>query len=207
MSQGAVLSLFLIILSGPGPKLFLQRDGVQAVMPADILVEEEVRAQLRSGLTNTFRIQVLTQSPAGEILSGGALIEVRYELWDEVFIIRVIEANDRVREFEAAPAEFRKWWRRNRLLVLAVPRSQISTAPVRVTLEFIPFSQAEQTNAREWFTESTGTSVADRRTPRGANTPGLFQALMATSIKRKALLTFNWKESVIEINSPPHQRP
>ena len=193
--------LFLLFfLSEPKPILYPENGiGVRASLPAVIFDEEEVITQLKSGLTSTFRIQVFTRDNRGAALEGGARVEIRYELWDEVYIIRTLEIDGAQKTVQITDQEsLKKWWQATSLLVL-LSDSIKPSEQIRLTLEFIPFSQVEQNNAREWLTESTGgrvsnpRAIAGERTPQGQNRSRIFSVIMATSIKRKVLVRYRWK--------------
>ena len=197
----AIEMLFLLLfLSDPKPILQMEQGlGLKTVLPTAILDEDEVVAQLNSGLTSTFQIQVFSRDKEGKALEGGARIEIRYELWDEVYMIRTSEVDGSQNYFKVGNREgLAAWWRTQPLLIL-LSDSMNPAEPVRLVLEFIPFSQTEQNNAREWLTESTGGSVSDRRAipdeplPQGQGRARIFSVIMATSIKRKVLLRYRWK--------------
>ena len=81
-----------------------------------ILVEEEVRRHLTTGLTTTFLFRL---EPQAQLAPAGARIEVRYELWDEVFHVTALTADGRLEQMVMSSLdELDSWWRKVGLLVL-----------------------------------------------------------------------------------------
>ncbi len=77
------------LLADNGRLLFTAMpDGTVGVsFPATVLDDDEVRLQLKSGLTTTFAAVAIN----GGGIRTGARIEVRYDLWDEKYLVRRIE--------------------------------------------------------------------------------------------------------------------
>jgi hypothetical protein len=72
----------------------VQPGGVVATtLPLSILQDASVRKQLRSGLTTTFIVAVRQRDT--KVISG-ARIEIRYDLWDEVWIVQKIEHDRKI---------------------------------------------------------------------------------------------------------------
>lgn len=185
------------------PTYAVTPEGLVAVsFPAEVLRSEEVRNQLTSGLTTSF---VIIATAGAERVRSGARVEVRYDLWEEQFLIRKIELDARVtlQTFASFDA-LEKWWRGAAIRLLRVPAN---TSPLRVELELtvLPFSAAEQHQTREWLSKSAG--VAGRSQP---SSPGsslaadvptasstLIDALIGTTIHARPLLTFRWRTDVV----------
>ncbi len=163
-----------------------------------ILAEEEVRRHLTTGLTTTllFRLE-----PQWQVAPAGARIEVRYELWDEVFQVAVLTADGQSQQM-LVPSfeELNTWWQQVGLVVLG-PHAQQSTAErhVRLVLDVIPFSQAERDDTKRWFSETIGAaaqSAAEEtdRSPddREESLGRVLSVMIATSIQRRALTSYEW---------------
>ncbi|HEV7766742.1 MAG TPA: hypothetical protein VGQ76_17205 [Thermoanaerobaculia bacterium] len=152
---------------------------VAATLPLSILQDANVRKQLRSGLTTTF---LLVARHRDTKVVSGARLEVRYDLWDEVWIVQKIEL-DRKGERQRLTSldALEKWWR--------VPLRMLSTKASRVAfqvdLSVLPFSAAEEEDARQWITKSGGVGT-------GGNTGGLVDALIGTTISAKPLTSYRW---------------
>jgi hypothetical protein len=161
------------------PAFSLQAGAVAASLPAPVLQDKRVRKQLGSGLTTTF-ILTARQRETGSITA--ARMEVRYDLWDEVWLVRRVEFDGRTDRQRIASAEaLEKWWRAPvRLFTSAAPR-----VTLQVELNVLPFSAAEEDDARAWMTKSGGVGTA-------AGGSGLVDALIGTTISAKPITSFRW---------------
>lgn len=152
---------------------------VAATLPLSILNDPRVKKQLRSGLTTTFLI--VTRQRESRVVTG-ARIEIRYDLWDEVWIAQKVELNRRGERQRLASLEaLEKWWRTPlHLFATSAPR-----VGLQVDLSVLPFSAAEEADAREWITKSGGVGT-------GGGSGGLVDALIGTTITAKALTSYRW---------------
>ena len=162
-----------------------------------ILAEQPVRKHLTTGLTTTllFRLE-----PQWRVFPAGARIEVRYELWDEIFHVAVLTADGRA-ERMVVPSfdELDAWWRQVGLLVLELEALRGSEPNVRLVLDVIPFSQAERDDTERWFSETIGATArsageAAERSPddREESLGRVLSVMIATSIQRRALTSYEW---------------
>jgi hypothetical protein len=135
---------------------------VAATLPLSILNDPSVKKQLPSGLTTTFLI--VTRQRESRVVTG-ARIEIRSDLWDELASLDALE----------------KWWR--------TPLHPFATSAPRVGLQVdlsvLPFSAAEEADAREWITKSGGVGT-------GGGSGGLVDTLIGTTITAKALPSYRW---------------
>jgi hypothetical protein len=161
-------------------------------LPA-ILSEKAVGSKLRNGLTTTFAIGVKAHDYIGREANGSAQIDVRYEPWDEVFLVEG-RGNDGRRFSESFPSFDRlaAWWQGLKLPALSV-RGLSLEGRLRLEVEVgvIPFSRAEQRDTQRWLNRSlrqpeTGGS------PAAAGGTGVLDLLVATSIKRRSYLRYSW---------------
>jgi hypothetical protein len=183
-------------------------DGLVAVsFPPEMLRSEEVRRQLTSGLTTSF--VVIATAGAARVRSG-ARVEVRYDLWDEQFLVRKIELDGRVTQQTFASFDaFEKWWRGAAIRLVRVPPN---TSPLRLEIELtvLPFSAAEQHQTREWLSKSAGVAGSSPRAPSGAaprddvptTSSAIIDAVIGTTIHARPLLTFRWRTDVV-LAAPP----
>lgn len=202
-------ALLILLLAAPlraeDPGLELDPDGrlVLHSLPA-VLAEELVRPHLTRGLTATFLFRVDPQGLRIRRQGSGARVEIRYELWDEVFHVAAGTADGAVdrRELDSF-GELELWWRDLRLVVAGAtyldgldppPRRQ-----ARVELDLVPFSQAEQIDAQRWFSDSLDEAaksgaeeVAESAEQPAGTLDRTFHLLMATSIRRPALVSYRW---------------
>ena len=169
---------------------------VLAALP-NVLVREDVARFLESGLTTTFAVEVTVRDRTRLRVFGGCLLEIRYDLWEEVYLVTKLPQTGR----------------RERLRLPSLPElttflSHLDTAvaevgalaprdpwTLRLRLSILPFSSAEQSDAQRWFSRSL------ERESRGEGAPGdepassssLLNLLLATSIGREEAATFDWR--------------
>ena len=159
-----------------------------------ILADEGVKEHLTTGLTTSIYFR-----PAK--IAGAARVDIRYDLWDEVFHLAAAGLGERIEHAEAASFEdLLAWWQRLRL-VLADGRQLGEPRPkkLRVTADVVPFSQAERSDTQRWFSESidqasqSGTAEVGRAGEEPTETLSrTFNLLLATSIRRRALASYPW---------------
>jgi hypothetical protein len=166
------------------PVVVAMPGGVVAIsLPASMLQNAEVRRQLGSGLTTTI---VVVAHEAEANVDGAARIEIRYDLWDEIYRIRKVDLDRRVEQARVTVGELERWWRATQLRVLTTSASR---ARLQFDVSVLPFSAAEQQDARQWLTKSGGVAG-----PRGgaANGSGIVDALIGTTISARPLVTWRW---------------
>jgi hypothetical protein len=186
------------------PPPALEAEGAWLVLtrlPA-ILGEEEVRRQLATGLTTSFVFEAKASGPQGKI-RGLARIDVRYELWDEVYIVTRIDAAGRVARLKLPSGErLEAWWKELRLPALRSERPASLPAKAEVRLRVIPFSQSEQLEAQRWFSQalsaegSGGAGAVQDVEDQSASLAQVLNVLLATSIGRHALLEYEWSLAI-----------
>ena len=176
-----------------GPAVEASREGLVLSRLPPVLTAPEVRRQLGTGLTTSFVFEARAEGPQGKA-RGGARVDVRYELWDEIYIVSRIDASGRaVRATFPSFERLGEWWRDARLAVVRPPASAGATS-VEVRLRVIPFSQAEQLETQRWFSEALS---AEKSGSAGAVSEDLsfsqmLNLLIATSIGRAPLLDEEW---------------
>jgi hypothetical protein len=191
----------------PGPTLELRQKVLfLSALPA-VLDRPEVRPHLQTGLTTTFLLEVRAAGAGGQKARGGGMVEVRYEPWDETFLVSALGVDGRPHR-ETLPSFDRLvlWWRSLSLPVLtAEALGAVGAVPwqVDVRVSVIPFSRSEQREAQRWLSESIGrtersetpTQNPATTTPapsRGEALTGALDLLLATSIKRHSLVSYGW---------------
>ncbi len=182
--------------SGETPRLELDpgRRLVLTGLPP-ILADEGVKELLTSGLTTSVYFR-----PGGQ-LAGGARVDIRYDPWDEDFHLAVTGFGEREQREQAASfADLLTWWQE---LWLMLSDSDRLDKPwpkrLKVTADVVPFSQSEEGDARRWFSETihdrkrSGTEElgrsGEKRTDALSQT---FNLLLATSIRRRAVISYTW---------------
>lgn len=197
MRSALWLGLFLVarLAAAAGPALERSTDGVALTRLPPLLRNGEVRRHLETGLTTTLAFEVRL---GGGRARGGARIDIRYELWDEIWLVTRADTLGRTQRARFPSFEqLESWWRDLRLDVLP---ASTAPGPAEVRLRVIPFSQSEQLDAQRWFSRSLAAEPSDSagavsgllEEPSG----DLFNLLLATSIGRPALQEYEWKLAV-----------
>lgn len=180
----ALLLLPAVAYAQPKPS-FVAQPGrvVAAVLPASLLADREISRQIGSGLTTTF-VLIARQRDADR--RGAARIEIRYDLWDEVWIVRRIEVDGKEdRQRISSRESLEKWWSAPvRLFVAAADRVALN-----VTLTVLPFSAAEGEDARQWISKGGGVAVPEGGSP-------LVAALIGTTLNAKPIRSYRWSADV-----------
>jgi hypothetical protein len=145
-------------------------------LPASVLQDARVRKQLGSGLTATF---LVTASAGAK--RGAGRVEIRYDLWDEVYVVRRLDIDGK-RGAQRIPSleQLEKWWRAP-LRVIDAPAG----ARAEIELRVLPFSAAEEEDARRWLSKSGGVGA-------GSGPGGLVDVLIGTTLNAKPITTFRW---------------
>jgi len=182
----AIALLMLPAFAGAQPRpSFIAQPGrvVAAALPSSLLAERDVHRQLGSGLTTTF---ILVARQRDTDRRGAARIEIRFDLWDEVWLVRKIEFDGKEERQRIASRELLDtWWRAPvRLFAAAADRVALS-----VTLTVLPFSVAEGEDARQWMSKSGGVAVPDGGSP-------LIAALIGTALSAKPIRSYRWSADV-----------
>lgn len=172
-----------------------------------ILDHNEVQDHLQSGLTTTLAFQIVSTSRES-VLKGGARVDIRYELWDEVYLTsRYTLDRGAERKELASVSELRQWWSALNLRVIQVaPQTLSPREEFRLSLQVVPFSKAEQMDTQRWFSESVHRGSSETK-ERGGITgrrsdplERVFSLLIATSIQRRPLVSFDW---IVSLPEPP----
>lgn len=194
-------------LAARHPKLEIIGDYllVLSAMPM-ILDQEEVARHLTTGLTTTFAFRFEAAAKAGGKVRGGARVEIRYELWDEVFHTVSVGMEGRpVRRQLTSLEDLHTWWRQLHVAVLDL-RDQVParTASGRIEVDVVPFSKAERDDTQRWLYDSAlraGRAVpplpieegADRSPVARNSLEQVFGVLIATSLRSRAVTSFRWQ--------------
>jgi hypothetical protein len=182
----AVLVMALALPSSAQTPEFIAQPGriAAVVLPAAVLSDRDVHDQLGSGLTTTFLLTA-RQRGAGE--SGAAHIEIRFDLWDDVWLVRRIEFDGKEERLRIPSRQLLdQWWSTPvRFFGAAAGRVMLT-----VTLTVLPFSVAEGKDAREWMAKSAGASAAEPR-----SSP-FVTALIGTTLNAKPIRSYRWTANI-----------
>jgi hypothetical protein len=184
------------------PAFELDRGVLTIVALPEMLSRREVRPHLGSGLTTSFVVEVEARDARGRVARGAGRIDVRYELWDEVYVVRTFGVGGArrwapVRSFE----ELQSAWQRLRLPVFSAGSlDRAGPWKVEVLLSVVPFSQSEQRDAQRWFNDSIAArppSAPGTPGPRSGETVapetgGVLDLFLGSSIQRRSLVRYDW---------------
>ena len=178
MVKGGVTLLLLLMATATfaaekRPVVTLNGERVLASLPDTILKDARVRSRLESALTTTFILKTSS--------GGASRIEIRYDLWDEVYRVR----RDRAARQEVAKAQLESWWQ----TPIDVGRAGERRA-VDVELIVLPFSAAEEKDARQWLSKSGGAG-----TP-AADPSSIVDVLIGTTLTAKPIVSFRWSVEI-----------
>lgn len=193
-------------LFGQEPPLVADPAGWWRVaLPQDLLEDASVRKKLYSGLTTTFELESQSSQDDGPHY---AVLQVRYEIWEEVFVISRVDADGQVGRFRFATLAETATWLAENPLRIAPKRGDDQPADgrgARLTcrVRLIPFSQSEGRLAEDWFAKvlrvpdavTTGQSDAsrERALDESSDGGGIFEVLMSKSIRRKSIRSVRWQ--------------
>ena len=170
-----------------------------------ILDEAEVDRHLNTGLTTALAFSI---EPVGNGQTMSASVQIRYELWDELYLVTVLQIDGTVLESSLPTREkLSEWWSRLQLPIAASAAANSTRA--KVTLDVVPFSHSEQIETQRWFAESVRraeqTSESDSpqltREPTGS-VEKVFDILIATSIRRRSIARSRWILEIQEARPP-----
>ena len=163
------------------PSFSVQAGGVvTATLPLSVLHSPPVKKQLASGLTTTFVIAAKQR----ERLTG-ARIEIRYDLWDEIWHVRKIDLDRREERQKLTSLDaLEKWWR----VPVRIFGNAAATMPLHVELSVLPFSASEEEDARQWIAKGGGAAR-----PSGQ---GLVDVLIGTTLRAKPIIRWRWDVQV-----------
>lgn len=175
-----LLFLFAPLAHAQTRPVFIAQPGrfIAIALPASLLNDRDIARQLGSGLTTVF---VLAAKPR-----GAARIDVRFDVWDEVWIVRRVDAEGHEERQRITTREtLEKWWTSPLRLMTGDPPS----TPVDVTLTVLPFSAAESEDARAWISKSAGAAETGRGSP-------LVAAVIGTTLNARPIRSYRWQAEV-----------
>jgi hypothetical protein len=160
---------------------------VTVTLPADLMKSTIVKEQLTSGLTTVFFVAGSAEDARGE-----ARISVRYELWEERYLVAVVDAAGQRRSLTfASDAELAAWWSGSPLVIIA-PHTFAKKVEVDVHLRMLPFSASEESDAQRWLSR-TLSSTPEHTEATAERSASILRALVETSVKRRPLLDEHWR--------------
>jgi hypothetical protein len=177
---GVWIAASLFAAAEAPPTATISEGAVKVVLPDHVLKRKDVRKQLGSALTTTFLIVARSRQATADAQSR---VEIRFDLWDEVYLVRRVERGRNVeRRRFSTMAELEQWWRTPvRVIDVVGPR-----ATVDLQLTVLPFSAADEGDARDWFRKSGGVGTAQ------TDVDGVVGAMIGTTIQARPIATYRW---------------
>jgi hypothetical protein len=175
-----------LLAARSNPIVLREAARVRVALPQELLSDKEIQKELRSGLTTTFILTAVSNK-----LRGGARIELRYELWDEVYLVRVVSVDGTEERARLTAVALPEWWNVPRAIVF---NSAVADTPLQLQLDVLPFSASEEADAKRWLAQSARTAAQNSAAAgdgRGVSSP-LLDAVIGTSVRRKPLLSYVW---------------
>lgn len=176
-----------------------QNGELQARLDLGILQNETVQKHLNSGLTTTFllecRLGVGQKDEETRVLG----IAIRYELWEEVFFVKVF--NDERTLISEKLAQWKglsEWWNGARLNLGA---GTVKNQAFRLVIEVFPFSAQEREAAAAWVSQSLGEGATLGSAEANDIGARILSTIVATSFKRRVLQTFSYKGKLGDVTS------
>lgn len=188
------------------PSLEVGHGGVVLSRLPPILADVEVRSHLGTGLTTTLALRVEARSDQGKS-EGGAVVTIRFDLWDEVFHVAYLGAGEPPQRIPFQSfEELETWWRDLRLAVLpaAEARRARRLDQARLVIDVVPFSAAEARDTQRWFSETLDdaktSSAEDTTSQESSDTLSrTFRLMMATSIQRRSIRVFRYEPEILRV--------
>ncbi|MCB1053013.1 MAG: hypothetical protein KDC71_20595 [Acidobacteria bacterium] len=168
----------------------LERGTLSLRLPCPFMQEQVLLENLKSGLTTTFEYRVTVQQ-GGKARMTGAILEVRYELWDEVFLLRRLKLDGTGDELQFKDiAALTAWFHQVQIFQLSDPITA-NDLLVEVQLRIIPFSEKEQAETLKWVNQGVGAPGTRNNVSQPGNR--VFTMIMGNSIRRETLLEYQWR--------------
>ena len=172
--RAALLMLFAASAAlAQRPAITVSGDRVLVALPDSVLKDGHVKSRLESALTTTF---VMKTSHG-----GAARIEIRYDLWDEVYHVR---RNNGAQQ-TIAKKDLDQWWR----MPIDGGRADAGRK-IDIDLIVLPFSAAEESDARQWLSKSGGAGAPS------ADPSSIVDVLIGTTLSARPVVSFRWTAEV-----------
>jgi hypothetical protein len=193
-----LLTAGVALAARPTPLVVRDAGRIRVALPKELVSDAEIQKELRRGLTTTFMLVADTGQRR-----GGARIELRYELWDELYLVRAISVDGSEQKATLPSlAALAEWWNSPRVTVLV---GEVPDSSLQLRLDVLPFSAGEEADAKRWLAQSANAaaeSAAASSSPSATSTP-LLDAVIGTSVRRKPLLSYVWRVRLSPATTSP----
>jgi hypothetical protein len=180
------------LLADPAPQATIGT-GARVVLqlPASVLESAAIRSQLASGLTTAFVIRANAVDGSGHQLKGGGRIEIRFELWNERYIVDTLAiSGKRERLIRDNWTQLIEWWSRHPLAVLQLRENAKPPRTITARLDVLPFSAREEDDARRFLAQSQNDAArGESGTPAARS---ILDLVVGTSLRRRPIASLRW---------------
>ena len=166
---------------------------LMVTLPSDHLTQPKVARMLRSGLTTTFVFTLKARAMTGRntLAQTAARVDVRYEPWDDVYLIQLWHFDGRREKHALADSQaLADFFAAGNVALASLAKHKDTQWTLMVTLKVLPFSEREQKATRDWFSEKLSENTK-REDPNK-----VLDMLLATSIKRRSVISGFWRLEV-----------
>lgn len=182
---------------GAPPRLTSTPAGLELALPTGVLRRADVREHLESGLTTTFRFEVVLRDAARR--TAQTRIEIRWEPWEERFLAVAEGLSVEVATADGIEA-LESWWESLRLRLFGdAPEPPVAGVEARVRLVAAPFSAGEESDTQRWLSAGvTGGEGATRRAEASSSTGArplreLLGGFLAGTVAGDPVLELEWR--------------
>ena len=179
------------------PLVRITASELRVALPGSILRGRDMEKQLSSGLTTLLVTTVEARSGKGTV-RGGARIEIRYELWDEKYLVTLVDLGGRHPEQSFASAAELMSWTAATSLRIASSGSDASLSAVTVRVDVVPFSAREEADAQRWLIQSASTAAgasapsSNAQAAPATNSIAVLDAIIGSTVRRRSIRSWRW---------------
>jgi hypothetical protein len=175
--------------AGEHPVAYVDAAGVVTIsLDPRLLREAEAEKHLNSGLTTSFIVRA-------DDHPGGVRVDIRYDLWDEVFQVQTFRGDGRNEKMTIrSRADLEAWWTSPRF---QLTRGARAGDALRLTAMVLPFSASEEADAKRWLARSLG-STPPPAASEAFGPPSLFSAVIGSSVRRKPVVKLTWQSRITQ---------
>lgn len=174
-----ITAVLLVLLAGPSPPPWLERDGNQVRVSFDLtgVFDAPLKRRIKSGLSTTLRVHASLEAVDTQQTIGSTwrVARVRWDLWDEKLSAAIdTPLGSQVSIFENLDAFIATFARtKGEIVAAGVPENQ-TVYRSRVRLDVNPVNAQQMAWIRRWLSDSSESAALD---PLGSGLLGNFVRL------------------------------
>ncbi|MEW6368012.1 MAG: hypothetical protein AB1714_25580 [Acidobacteriota bacterium] len=214
MTATALLLGVALVAQQGSPTMHRTDDGYLVLyFPAGPLQEKDIQRRLLSGLTATIELTTKVKvAGRGDTLESLCLLDIRHEVWEEMLLVRRLDATGAESSHSFKSFEQLSQWLSTDPIRVALVKEFPAPMNVKIACRIIPFSKGEEGDTRDWFSKLLNVPDPARlgrgdrnRQPSIGGEPSsnsIFSSLMSTGIERQSVRDYSW-----EWTAPPRLNP